>query len=114
MIFCLAPLPPALGYPEGAFLSGGTDHLAKMWTVTGGAVRNGKLAGHANHVNSVAIAGNGDILTGSYDSTAKIWRRDAVVATLEGHKYGVEVCALSTGQIVTGTYKDLRIWASDW
>merc|ERR1719197_2332169 len=27
MIFCLARLPPALGYPEGAFLSGGTDHL---------------------------------------------------------------------------------------
>ena len=45
--------------------------------------------------------------------TARIWRDGKGIAELKGHEYGVEVCCLETGEIVTGSKSHLNFWSKD-
>ena len=111
------------------YISAG-DHLACQWTLEGGLLR--QYIGHSNSVISIDTLNDGkQIITGSFDSTAKLWdlksKQDnnandnnnnnngmaehvASKLTFSGHTHGVEVCALASGEIVTGTFKNIFIW----
>lgn len=56
--------------------------------------------GHEGAVNSLNIDSESlTLISGSWDSTAKIWDLESgeCTSTLEGHKYAVTVCRLSDG-----------------
>jgi WD40 repeat protein len=48
-------------------VTGGSDNVARVWKVTNAGEFQQVLEGHNGHVNSVDIAENGDIVTGSFD-----------------------------------------------
>eukprot|EP01083_Nonionella_stella_P295466 1004226_1 len=106
LLMCLEAVRDA----EGTFVSGANDNLCRIWTVGADIETISVLAGHSGSVNSVCQTNKGYFVTGSFDTTAKVWKNEKCVATLEGHKYGVEVCCATTGEIITGSYKDILLW----
>ena len=68
------------------------------------------LEGHKNWVNTIAISNNGDIISGSWDKSIKVWdgKDFKLLNTLDqkngGHSGGV--CSLiisNNGRIVSGS-----------
>ena len=104
LIFCVERVPthvnvPGLGKPhDSAFVTGGNDNIARFWTTHGTIV--GELKGHNDCVNSVSFTPSGEILTGSWDGTVRVWKDGVNVHTFRGHQNATEVCALSTGEII--------------
>jgi phospholipase A-2-activating protein len=47
------------------------------------------LAGHTQNVCALAAASNGDLLSGSWDYTARVWRAGSEVLQLTGHQGAV-------------------------
>jgi WD40 repeat protein len=73
-------LPHSIGLGSVAFspdglrvLSGGTDHVVKLWDSTNGRlIRN--FEGHSSSVSSVAFSPDGRrAISGSVDDTLKLW-----------------------------------------
>jgi len=115
MGFDLKVIPKVAGLPEGSCFSSGSTGEVRFWTIAGDFVGPNKLESHKDIVCSIDMTKDGDILTGGYDEKAKLWRNGKCVATMEGsmHKYGVVVCGLASGEIVTGSYKGLVLWDSE-
>jgi hypothetical protein len=70
------------------------------------------LAGHAGTINSVAV-GDGVVVTGSDDNTAKIWdiQSGALLRTLTGHTGVINSVAVGNGVVVTGSWDNTaKIW----
>lgn len=62
------------------------------------------LVGSENCVNSVSVASDGRLLTGSWDGVVRVWDSGVCVAQLKGHhEHAVEVLGLSNNVIVTGS-----------
>ena len=91
------------------------------------AKKESTLKGHANSVLCVAVLPNGDVVSGSWDRTLKIWSRSTLgdgndggnggeqwtcTHTLEGHTNWVRcVAVLSNGDVVSGSDDNtLKIW----
>ena len=69
--------------------------------------------GRTGELMAIAELSNGNIVTGSYDQTAKIWdRRGLCLATLSGHTDSVTcVAGLTNGWFVTGSQDGTaKIW----
>jgi WD40 repeat protein len=106
-------------------LTGSVDQTARLWSTTNGQlVRafgpvfiNGELAaGHSNSISSVAFSPDGaEILTGSDDSTAKLWdvTTGSELRTFRGHSDRVASVAFAPDgkRIITGSADGTaRIW----
>ncbi len=79
--------------PDGARLAIGSSakpHYVSLWDTRDGR-RLGGLEGHADSVLSVRFSRDGShLLTGSYDSTARLWNlRDGSARTFRGHDWWV-------------------------
>lgn len=73
---CLAYLPPSKEFPEGLVLSAGQDTLieGRQPSTTAEQNADAMMVGHANQVCSLDVSEKGDfIVSGSWDSTAKVW-----------------------------------------
>jgi WD40 repeat protein len=92
------------------------DKALRVWdAVTGLCVA--VLEGHKERVNCVSALGAGSLVSGSWDTTVRVW--DAVGAgeggakVLEGHTLSVNCVAAEGGCIVSGSRDDtLRLWDS--
>mmetsp|Transcript_19560 Transcript_19560/g.27448 ORF Transcript_19560/g.27448 Transcript_19560/m.27448 type:complete len:763 (+) Transcript_19560:22-2310(+) len=96
-----------LQLPQNTFISGGNDKVFKIWSpasLAGGGVDRA-LVGHTNVVNSVAVAADGMLLTGSWDGTVRGWDNNCTpVMELKGqHEHAVEVVVLQSGEVVTAS-----------
>jgi eukaryotic-like serine/threonine-protein kinase len=102
--------------PDGrTFLSGGADHLLRLWDVaSGGELR--KFSGHAGNVWSVAFSPDGQTaLSGCEDGTIKLWdiASGQELRTLVGHTGGVECVAFTPdGQSALSASDDstVKLW----
>lgn len=56
----------------------------RVWRPSDGALL-ATLEGHEGPVLALAIAPTGDIISGSGDSTIKVWSENKCIATLRGH-----------------------------
>jgi len=72
--------------------------------------------GHEGAVNSLSQAVPEELVSGSWDGTARIWdtATGKVKYALEGHTHAVSVLTLPNGINITGSQdKTIRIWYKD-
>lgn len=98
-------------------VSAGTDSIIDVRSVDAGPSDNAErlLIGHAQNVCALAVVpGSKSIVSGSWDSTARIWSVGSweVEAVLEGHEGAVwDVLPLSETLVITGCAdKNIRIF----
>lgn len=106
----LALIPPSANYPEGLVVTSGIDpviyvHEPKPLDQQGTGFPI-LLPGHANNVCSLDVSPNGQyIISGSWDTKAKIWdvSKWDLAAELDGHDKSVTaVLALKDSAAITG------------
>ncbi|KAG8455122.1 hypothetical protein GDO86_001365 [Hymenochirus boettgeri] len=75
-------LPPTDTYPRGLIATGGNDHNICVFSLD-----NPKplymLKGHKNTVCSLSSGKFGTLLSGSWDTTGKVWLNDKCMMTLQ-------------------------------
>lgn len=104
----LAYLPPTSEYPRGLILSGGQDTIIEARQVGKAADDNAEamLLGHAHNVCALDVSPDGKwIVSGSWDSTARVWKvgKWETDVLLSGHEASVwAVLAYDEKTIITG------------
>jgi len=69
--------------------------------------------GHENSVNSLSQSIPDELVSGSWDGTARIWDTNTgkCLNVLEGHSHAVCVLSLLNGIVITGSQdKSIRLW----
>lgn len=72
-----------------------------------------EFVGHESNVNSLSQSIPEEIVSGSWDGTARVWDTTTgkCKAVLEGHQHAVSVLSLPNGIVITGSQdKTLRLW----
>lgn len=72
-----------------------------------------EFLGHENCVNSLSQSIPEELVSGSWDGTARVWdtRTGMCKHVLEGHQHAVAVLSLPNGIIITGSQdKSIRLW----
>lgn len=113
----LACLAPSQEFPKGLVISAGTDSIIDVRSVAATTSDNAErlLIGHARNVCALAVVpGSRFIVSGSWDSTARVWSvgKWETEVVLEGHEGAVwDVLPLSEKLVVTGCAdKNIRIF----
>lgn len=113
----LTCLPPFSAYLKGLVISGGSDTLIDVRSITANPSDNAErlLIGHAQNICALAVVpGSKYIVSGSWDSTARIWSVEKweTEVVLEGHEGAVwDVLPLSENLVVTGCAdKSIRVF----
>ncbi|KAJ1795627.1 WD repeat protein Lub1 [Coemansia sp. RSA 2399] len=99
-------VPGTPSNPNGMVATGGSDNAICLWDPTDLAQPARKLTGHSGNISALAASSDGKtIVSGSWDSTAKVWAMDGKCTyTLVGHSHAVwAVLALDDGSVVTGS-----------
>ncbi|KAL6070984.1 Phospholipase A2 activating protein [Balamuthia mandrillaris] len=96
----------------GGVASGGNDNIINIWDLEAPGEPAMVLIGHDKPVVSLAVAGNGDLVSGSWDHTVRVWRGVECIQVLRGHTQAVwAVLPLPDGSILTGSAdKEIRLW----
>jgi len=106
-------LPPGSSQREkGGLATGSNDGLIHVWDIES-AEPEMTLVGHEKPVSSLAPMPNGGLLvSGSWDSTARVWRGADCVQELRGHTQAVwAVLPLPSSDILTASAdKTIKLW----
>jgi phospholipase A-2-activating protein len=116
-INAVAFVPPSPDHPEGLVVSGSRDGLVEVRSPNKQPEDSADalLIGHANNVCALDVSQDGSIIvSGSWDTTARIWQvgkwstEDSAV--LHGHEASVwAVLAFTSDIIITGKHRNNRI-----
>ncbi|CAG8931837.1 unnamed protein product [Penicillium salamii] len=104
----LAYVPPTPEFPEGLVLSAGQDAIIEARQPGKGAADNADamLLGHGHNVCALDVSPNGGyVVSGSWDSTARLWKvgKWECDVVLDGHEASVwAVLAYDENTIITG------------
>mmetsp|Transcript_870 Transcript_870/g.1758 ORF Transcript_870/g.1758 Transcript_870/m.1758 type:complete len:815 (-) Transcript_870:632-3076(-) len=103
--------------PSGGVLSGSNDKHVIEWDITSGIPAR-ILEGHENAVSCVApCAASGQLLSASWDKTARVWDKGVCIHTLIGHEAAVwSVLPLEdgTGRVLTASAdRTIKLWEQD-
>ncbi|KAF7980165.1 hypothetical protein HWV62_39631 [Athelia sp. TMB] len=110
----IAYIPPSTDAPHGFAVTGGQDTVINVFSLD--AVTKGEpeysLIGHSENVCALDVGPDGVIISGSWDSTAKVWKNFKLVFDLKGHERSVwAVLALGGDQYLTGSAdKTIKLW----
>jgi phospholipase A-2-activating protein len=89
-INAVAYLKPTPEAPQGYIVTGGQDSIINIWEI--GQSREEplySLLGHSDNVCALHVEGDGTIISGSWDKTAKVWTNFQLVNDLVGHTQSV-------------------------
>ncbi|KAI9106077.1 WD40-repeat-containing domain protein [Phlyctochytrium arcticum] len=107
----LAYLPSSAEHSQGLIASGGSDKVIQVYDLLalGKPVRT--LVGHSENVCVLGPGSNGDLLSGSWDCSAKLWRDWKCLYTVT-HKASVwAVLAWDTDTFLTGSAdRSIKLW----
>ncbi|KAH9248413.1 hypothetical protein BASA81_013953 [Batrachochytrium salamandrivorans] len=82
-------VPSSEKCPTGLVYSGGSDKIIYAFDPNHADEPLLTLIGHTENVCALSLAENGDLLSGSWDKTAKVWRDGVELHTLSGHTQAV-------------------------
>ncbi|EPX73482.1 WD repeat protein Lub1 [Schizosaccharomyces octosporus yFS286] len=107
-------VPPSDSKTKGFLFSGGQDCSGILQEIQGESPAY-YLFGHESNVCSVHALDSTTIITGSWDSTARVWSYGQCRLVLRGHESSVwAVLALGEDSFVTGSAdKTIKIWKGD-
>lgn len=71
--------------------------------------RKGTLSGHTDWISCATALKNGDILTGSQDSTIKVWRGLQCIQTIRLVNWPSSIAERESGEIIVGLYNATAI-----
>ncbi|XP_029462252.1 phospholipase A-2-activating protein isoform X2 [Rhinatrema bivittatum] len=105
-------IPASDNYPRGLIATGGNDHNICVFTLDNPNPLY-VLKGHRNTVCSLSSGKFGTLLSGSWDTTAKVWLNDKCMMTLQGHTAAVWAVKIlpEQGLMLTGSAdKTIKLW----
>ncbi|KAF7669011.1 hypothetical protein LDENG_00264030 [Lucifuga dentata] len=111
-ISCVCIIPPNETYPRGLIATGGNDHNICVFILDQPQPLF-TLKGHKNTVCTLSSGTFGTLLSGSWDTTAKVWLGEKCMMTLQGHSAAVwAVVILSEqGLMLSGSAdKTIKLW----
>nr|XP_034953362.1 phospholipase A-2-activating protein isoform X1 [Zootoca vivipara] len=111
-VSCVCVIPPSELYPRGLIATGGNDNNICIFALDNSAPLY-VLKGHKNTVCSLSSGKFGTLLSGSWDTTAKVWLNDKCMMTLQGHTAAVWAVKIlpEQGLMLTGSAdKTIKLW----
>ncbi|XP_069096867.1 phospholipase A-2-activating protein isoform X2 [Pleurodeles waltl] len=111
-ISSVCTIPPSDLYPRGLIATGGNDHNICVFTLDS-PIALYTLKGHKNTVCSLSSGKFGTLLSGSWDTTAKVWLNDKCMMTLQGHSAAVWAVKIlpEQGLMLTGSAdRTIKLW----
>ena len=105
-------IKPTAKYPNGLVVSGGQDMLIYVFDpINLDPIFT--LVGHTSNVCTLATQGD-EIISGSWDKTARVWKDGNCVNCLIGHDAAVwGVLFLDKLKVTSSADKTIRIWSGD-
>ncbi|MEE6459049.1 hypothetical protein FKM82_000524 [Ascaphus truei] len=105
-------IPSSDTYPRGLVATGGNDHNICVFSLDNPTPLY-VLKGHKNTVCSLSTGKFGTLLSGSWDTTAKVWLNEKCMMTLQGHTAAVWAVKIlpEQGLMLTGSAdKSIKLW----
>ncbi|SAM07074.1 hypothetical protein [Absidia glauca] len=111
-INALLAIPPSEGFPEGLFASAGSDKLIHVYEPFNPSAPLYTLIDHTENVCALSTTPNGDIISGSWDKKAIVWKNFKKAYVLEGHTAAVlGVLGVDNDVVLTASAdKTIRLW----
>ncbi|KAL6305276.1 phospholipase A-2-activating protein [Sparassis latifolia] len=106
-------LPPSPDAPLGYAVTGGQDSIINIYSLANTTGEpNFSLLGHTENVCALHTGPDGEIISGSWDRTAKVWRDFQLAFDLKGHQQSVwAVLAVDGRQFLTGSADNtIKLW----
>jgi len=107
------PLPSGSSQiSKGGLASGGNDSIINIWDLSQPSDPVMTLTGHEKPVVALSTTVDGNLISGSWDHTARVWQGSQCIAELKGHTQAVwAVLGLPNGAILTGAAdKEIKLW----
>ncbi|XP_036968357.1 phospholipase A-2-activating protein [Acanthopagrus latus] len=111
-VSCVCIIAPSETYPRGLIATGGNDNNICVFTLDQPQPLF-TLKGHKNTVCTLSSGKFGTLLSGSWDTTAKVWLNEKCMMTLEGHTAAVWAVVIlpEQGLMLSGSAdKTIRLW----
>uniref|UniRef100_A0AAY5ERZ7 Phospholipase A-2-activating protein n=1 Tax=Electrophorus electricus TaxID=8005 RepID=A0AAY5ERZ7_ELEEL len=111
-VSCVCIIAPNETYPRGLIATGGNDNNICVFSMDRPDPLF-TLKGHKNTVCALSAGKFGTLLSGSWDTTAKVWLSDKCMMTLQGHTAAVWAVVIlpEQGLMLTGSAdKTIKLW----
>ncbi|XP_029975404.1 phospholipase A-2-activating protein [Salarias fasciatus] len=111
-VSCVCIIAPNETYPRGLVATGGNDNNICVFTLDQPQPLF-TLKGHKNTVCTLSSGKFGTLLSGSWDTTAKVWLNEKCMMTLQGHTAAVWAVIIlpEQGLMLSGSAdKTIKLW----
>ncbi|CAO3660671.1 unnamed protein product [Umbelopsis vinacea] len=110
----VAYLPPSAAHPNGLIVSSGSDKIIHVYDVDRPDEPCYNLIGHTENVCSLAVTSSGDIISGSWDKTAIVWKNFQQAYVLKGHEAAVWSVLSADEEVVLTASADrtIKLWTN--
>nr|XP_006629800.1 PREDICTED: phospholipase A-2-activating protein isoform X1 [Lepisosteus oculatus] len=111
-VSCVCIIAPNDAYPQGLIATGGNDHNICVFSLDRPDPQY-ILKGHKGTVCALSAGKFGTLLSGSWDTTAKVWLNEKCMMTLQGHTAAVWAVKIlpEQGLMLTGSAdKTIKLW----
>uniref|UniRef100_A0A8C5I6L2 Phospholipase A2-activating protein n=1 Tax=Gouania willdenowi TaxID=441366 RepID=A0A8C5I6L2_GOUWI len=111
-VSCVCIIQPNETYPRGLIATGGNDNNICIFTMDQPQPLF-TLKGHNNTVCTLSSGKFGTLLSGSWDTTARVWLNEKCMMTLQGHSAAVWAVIIlpEQGLMLSGSAdKTIKLW----
>uniref|UniRef100_G3Q7X6 PFU domain-containing protein n=1 Tax=Gasterosteus aculeatus aculeatus TaxID=481459 RepID=G3Q7X6_GASAC len=111
-VSCVCIITPSETYPRGLIATGGNDNNICVFTLDQSQPLF-TLTGHKSTVCTLSSGKFGTLLSGSWDTTAKVWLNEKCMMTLQGHTAAVWAVVIlpEQGLMLSGSAdKTIKLW----
>uniref|UniRef100_A0A8C2Z6W6 Phospholipase A2-activating protein n=1 Tax=Cyclopterus lumpus TaxID=8103 RepID=A0A8C2Z6W6_CYCLU len=111
-VSCVCIIGPSETYPRGLIATGGNDNNICVFTLDQSQPLF-TLTGHKSTVCTLSSGKFGTLLSGSWDTTAKVWLNEKCMMTLQGHSAAVWAVVIlpEQGLMLSGSAdKTIKLW----